>query len=625
MQNVTRCCAVFVCVSVLAGMTPQHARGEESEQPAKLNVTMKLLDAQGVIRPLQLLAVEKARVFVFLTGECPISKAYIPTLNRLAEQWNQEPGTIACFGVWADATTPAAKIAAFSKEYDLKFPVLVDRQGELADALGPTHVPEAFVVDEQGKVAYRGRIDDVYTDLDRRRQEATTHDLADAVAAVVAGNAPETARTTPVGCEYQPAPTRTGESNGITYSRDIAPILYASCVMCHRSGEVGPFPLSSYEDAAKRSKQLARVVERRIMPPWLPAETHGEFEDQRTLTDRQMALIKAWSEAGAPEGDAADLPAMPHFEAGWVLGKPDIVLEMQEDFTVPADGPDLFMNFVIPIDIPENKMVAAVDFKAGNPQVVHHSLLYLDNRGLARKRDERHPGPGYSTFGGPGFLPSGSIGGWSPGKTPKRLPDGLGRFLQKGSDLVMQIHYHPNGKPEVDRSKVGVYFVDKPQKAAADLWVSRHDLDIPAGEANYKLSGSHKIREPVTLYGVIPHMHLIGYSMKATAKLPDGTEIPLVDIPRWNFKWQDDYRYSKPISLPAGTEFHVEALYNNSEENLSNPSNPPQRVTFGEGTNDEMMYCFFLVSADTNQNLIKLITDVLINEGISRRKARTRE
>ena len=189
----------------------------------------------------------------------------------------------------------------------------------------------------------------------------------------------------------------------------------------------------------------------------------------------------------------------------------------------------------------------------------------------------------------------------------------------------MQIHYHPTGKPEVDRSKVGVYFVDKPQKAAADLWVSRHDLDIPPGEANYRLTGSHKIKEPVTLYGVVPHMHLIGYSMKATAKLPDGTEIPLVDIPRWNFKWQDDYRYSKPISLPAGTEFHVEALYNNSENNLSNPSSPPRRVTFGEGTNDEMMYCFFLVSADTNQNLIKLITDVLINEGISRRKARVRE
>jgi hypothetical protein len=400
--------------------------------------------------------------------------------------------------------------------------------------------------------------------------------------------------------------------------------LFANCVICHRDGEVGPFPLTRYEDAAKRAKQIARVVEQRLMPPWKAAETHGEFEGQRTLTDRQIETLKAWAGGERAEGSAADLPAVPRFSLGWRLGAPHLVLEMQSDFEVPAEGPDVFQNFVIPIDIPENKLVAAVDFAPGNPRVVHHALLFLDLNHAGRKLDDRTPEPGYASFGNPGFMPTGSIGGWSPGKTPRRLANGLGRYLQKGSDLVMQVHYHPTGKREIDRSKVGVYFVDKPQNVAVDVWAAAFSHEIPPGEKNYRLTASYTLPSEVRMLGVVPHMHLLGRELRATAMLPDGTQRSLIHIPQWNFNWQDDYRFAEPFNLPEGTRLEVEAVYDNSSDNPSNPSSPPRHVAWGETTTDEMLYCFFLVSPEDRSDLIPLVTDVLTREVKAKTAARLR-
>jgi hypothetical protein len=304
------------------------------------------------------------------------------------------------------------------------------------------------------------------------------------------------------------------------------------------------------------------------------------------------------------------------------MGEPDLILEMPSEFEVPADGPDVYQNFVIPLEISEDKLVAGVEFVPGNPRVVHHSLLFLDANGQARKLDAKTPEIGYSTFGGPGFIPTGSIGGWSPGKSPRRLPDGYGRPLRKGSDLVMQIHYHPTGKVERDRSKVAVYFVESPQHAVEAIWVSSHNHDIPPGESDYRLKSSYALPCDVTMFGVIPHMHLLGQMMKVDAVLPDGTRRDLIDIPRWDFNWQDDYRFAKPLQLPAGTRLEVEASYDNSADNPSNPSSPPKQVTWGEGTNDEMLYCFFLVATKNPSDFRSLITQVLINEVSSRAKAK---
>jgi hypothetical protein len=605
------------------------ATAADHEISGPIEQTISVLDSAGQIHLLQPQASEPARVFVFLTGECPISTSYVPLLNRLHSGWSgkgrSDKGEIRLQAIWADPTTTPTDVARFAKEYEISFPILLDRDGELARRFKPTHVPEAFVLDAQGRVAYRGRIDDTYARLGVRRVEPTENTLADAATAVRNGQAVVKARSEPVGCLLEtPTDARPAEAK-IAYTRDVAPILFANCLVCHREGEVGPFTLATYHDAAKRAKQIARVVKERLMPPWKAAEMHGEFEGQRTLTARQIETLQVWASGDRAEGNPADLPAMPQFPTGWRLGPPDLVLEMQAEFEVPAEGADLFQNFVIPIDIPEDKLVAVVDFIPGNPRVVHHSLLFLDGNHAGRQLDEKTPEPGYASFGNPGFMPTGSIGGWSPGKTPRRLPNGLGRYLKQGSDLVMQIHYHPTGKREVDRSKVGVYFVEKPQNVAVDIWASTFAHDIAPAEKDYRLSASYTLPSEVLMLGVVPHMHLLGRELRATAVLPDGTQRSLIHVPQWNFNWQDDYRFAQPFTLPKGTRLEVTASYDNSADNPANPSSPPKRVTWGEGTTDEMLYCFFFVATDDRSTLIPLVTDVLTREITAKAAARLRK
>jgi mono/diheme cytochrome c family protein len=606
---------MLLCSPAMAWADPPAAR--------PISVGMKLLDATGGVHHLAPNADEAARVFVFLTGECPISASFVPTLNRFAHEWQRDSAKVAIYGVWADRAARPSAIKAFAQEFGVKFPLLIDEGGELCRAFGPTHVPEAFVLGGDGRVAYRGRIDDTFLAIGKRRPAATEHNLVDAVTALLQSKAVATPQTAPVGCLVEAATPPAARSK-VTYTRDVAPILLANCVTCHREGGAGPFSLESYQDAEKRGRQLAKVAESRLMPPWLPGNSHGDFEGERRLTDRQIATIKSWVEAGKLEGNVADLPAPVTFGQSWPLGKPDLILEMPDTFTIPADGPDLFQSFVIPIDIPEDKLVAAADFMAGNPRVVHHSLFFLDTKGFARKLDARTPELGYGSFGGPGFIPAGSLGGWSPGKTPRRLPFGMGRYLKKGADLVMQVHYHPTGKRETDRSKVGIYFADQKKKVAADIWVAAHTHDIPAGDKAYRVSATYVLPSDVQMLGVVPHMHLLGQSVKAVAVQPDGLKRTLVEIPKWDFNWQDDYRYTAPFRLAKGTKIDVEALYDNSADNPTNPNSPPRRVTWGEGTSDEMLYCFFLVSCDNPADYRPLINDVLRREFLGQTTARAR-
>jgi hypothetical protein len=487
--------------------------------------------------------------------------------------------------------------------------LLFDASGELADALKPSHTPEAFVIDRDGEVAYRGRIDDLYADLDKRRVAATHHDLAEAIAAVVAGRPVEAARTDAVGCLFETG-GRSKSQAKVSYTRDIAPLLQANCVACHREGEVAPFPLLTYADAARRARQIVRVTQSRFMPPWRPEPDFGHFLNERRLTERELALFEEWAEGGVPEGDSADLPPPPRFTEGWQLGEPDLVFKMPEPFEVPADGRDVFRNFVIPLDLDEDKLVAVAEFRPGNRRVVHHSIFYLDNTGVARRKDAADPGPGYGSFGGPGFLPSGSIGGWAPGQMPQRLRDGMGRQLRKGSDLVVQIHYHPSGKVETDQSMVGIHFVKQgSRKIVVPITIVDRGLYIPAGVPNQPMSGGYKLPTDVTLIGVIPHMHLLGREMKVTATLPDGTREPLIWIKDWNFNWQDQYHLAHPAHYPKGTRLDVEAVYDNSDGNPLNPNSPPKEVTWGEQTTDEMFVCFFLMTTDKSDELLPLMLD----------------
>jgi hypothetical protein len=380
----------------------------------------------------------------------------------------------------------------------------------------------------------------------------------------------------------------------VTYTKDIAPIVWKNCTGCHRPGEIGPFPLMNYQDAAKRADFLKDVVAKRKMPPWKAEPGFGEFHDVRRLSDAEIATIGRWADDGAEEGNPNDLPAMPRFSAGWQLGEPDLVLKMPEAYEVPAAGRDVFRCFVIPTGLTEDRAVAAVEFRPGNRRVVHHALYFLDSSDQARKKDEQDPLPGYASFGGVGIVPTGALGGWAPGAQPRRLPDGVGRLLRKGSDLVLQIHYHPDGKPESDQSSVGIYFTTTPAsgtKVVMGLPISNNRIRIPAGNASEQITAEFTLPVDVHAYGITPHMHWLGKQMKVTATLPDGTSRPLIWIKDWDFNWQGLYVYAAPVALPKGSRITVEAVYDNSDKNPKNPNRPPKDVRFGEQTTDEMCLC----------------------------------
>ncbi|MBI3865727.1 MAG: redoxin domain-containing protein [Planctomycetia bacterium] len=603
---------LFTALSMVAAGPIGRAKADERQPSAEAIVRLDLsvLDTAGVTHSLRPEPGRESLAFVFLQTECPISNGYVPELNRQWIALRDSHARLRLYGVISDPGTTRAAAAAHVAKFKYEFPVLFDSSGLLAQALKPTHAPEAFVVDGERKVAYRGRIDDLYADIGKKRTSATRHDLTDAVTAVLAGQAPATPRTEPVGCLFESAPSPATEGK-VTFARDIAPIVFANCAKCHRDGEVAPFPLMTYADAAKRARQIVRVTASRFMPPWKPQPDFGHFVDERRLTDRELELLRVWAESGAPQGNDSDLPPPPQFAEGWQVGEPDLVVGMSEPFEIPADGRDVFRNFVIPSGVAEDKLVAAVEFRPGNRRAVHHAIFYLDTSGIARKKDADDPGPGYGSFGGPGFVPSGAIGGWAPGGTPQVLRDGMGRPLRKGSDIVIQIHYHPTGKPEIDQSSIGIHFVKGTEKtkAAAAIMVIDRRLYIPPGEADYRMAGSYTLPHDVTFVGITPHMHLLGREMKAVATLPDGAVQPLICVKDWNFNWQDQYQFAQPIRLPKGTRLDVTARYDNSDQNPLNPNTPPKTVTWGEQTPDEMFICFFLVSTDEPRQLFPLILD----------------
>jgi hypothetical protein len=340
------------------------------------------------------------------------------------------------------------------------------------------------------------------------------------------------------------------------------------------------------------------------MPPWKPASGYGEFRDEPKirLAGRELATLASWADAGAPLGDAKQIPPARHFTDGWQLGQPDAVLMPAKPYQLAASGDDVYRNFVIKTSFPEDRYVSAVEVRPGNRAVVHHVINYLDGLGAAAKLDgkDNDGQPGYTTFGGPGFLPTGSLGGWAPGNDPYFLPDGVAMKLPKGANIVLQVHYHRDGKPETDLTKVGLHFVRKPVDKqiyypfAINAW-----FQIPPNASRHEVRATAVIGEDSHALSVIPHMHLLGREMKLQAKLPDGTEKPLVWIKDWDFNWQATYYFKEPIALPKGTKIELLAYYDNS---AGNPRNPPgnrtRTITWGEQTTDEMCIAFIGVTHD---------------------------
>ena len=377
----------------------------------------------------------------------------------------------------------------------------------------------------------------------------------------------------------------------IDFNHDVAPVLHAKCAGCHRAGEVAPFPLWTYQDAASKARTIAAVVSKGLMPPWKPVHGFGDFADERRLSKHEVELIVRWAESGAKEGTGV-APSAPPAPAAWKLGEPDLVVAMPKPYAVPAEGADQYQCFVVALPRGVDRYVRAWEFQPGSRRTVHHALFFLDASREGRKRAAAGVGT-YSCFGFPGFLPSGSLGGWSPGTQPFVGPEGTAIHVSAAQDLVMQIHYHPTGKAEQDQSRIGLYFSDytaknPPPKKVVDVGLVSKKIDIPAGEAAYKVEDHFTLPVDVWAMGIIPHAHYIAKQVRAWATLPNGKKRWLLRIDDWDFNWQDEYRYAKPFVLPADTRVDMEIVYNNSSGNVRNPSAPPQRVVWGPDSTDEM-------------------------------------
>jgi tetratricopeptide (TPR) repeat protein/mono/diheme cytochrome c family protein len=403
-------------------------------------------------------------------------------------------------------------------------------------------------------------------------------------------------RTKVSSSQVQPFPP-----DALTFNKDVARIIFANCVACHHPGGVGPFSLLSYQDVRRRAEQIAAVTKSRYMPPWLPERGRGEFVGERRLSDEQIKIIQQWIEQGAPEGMRADLPPLPKFNEGWQLGQPDMIIRMPRPYTLRAEGTDVFRNFVIPVPISTTRYVKAVEILPGNKRIVHHANILIDRTRASRRLDEKDPELGFSgmdiTIESERFDPDSHFLFWKPGTPPYTEPEDMTWRLDKGTDLVLNMHLQPSGKPEMIQPTIGLYFSNKPPTLHPMLLQLEHDdaIDIPPGKKDFVVTDDYVLPLDVDVLGVYPHAHYLGKDIQGFATLPDGTRKWLIYIKDWDINWQAVYRYVKPVFLPKGTILSMRWTYDNSSENVRNPNHPPRRVVAGDQSSDEMGHLWIQV------------------------------
>lgn len=379
-------------------------------------------------------------------------------------------------------------------------------------------------------------------------------------------------------------------SKPVTFTKDIAPIIYDRCGQCHHPDGAGPFSLLTYSDARQHATQIAVATKARFMPPWKSEPGYGEFIGQQPLTDNEIATIEQWAATGAPEGDRRNLPPVPKWSEAWQLGAPNLIVTLPKPYVLRADGPDFSRIFVFRLPVDRTRYVRGFEFRPGNTRVVHHANVRIDRTPASRELDEKDPEPGYAGVRlHSAVYPDGHFLGWTPGQVAPLLPKGLAWTLTPGTDLVIEMHLVPTGKAESIQPSIGLYFTDDPPERTPEMVrLGRQSIDIPAGEKAYTITDSFVLPVDAEVQAVQPHAHYRAREVKGTATLPDGTLKPLIYIKDWDFRWQHVYRYITPFWLPKGTKLSMQITFDNSAANPRNPQQPPQRVLWGQQSNDEM-------------------------------------
>ncbi len=388
----------------------------------------------------------------------------------------------------------------------------------------------------------------------------------------------------------------------VTFTEDVATIIYNHCTTCHRSGEIGPFELTSYEDVRDRAQLIKAVTTSRYMPPWQADPTYSRFLEENFLSDEEIQTIAQWVADGTIYGDATQEPALPDFPEASLLGEPDLVLEFAETHIHPGNGKDEYRYFVLPTNFTEDKIIKAIEMRPGNSRIVHHALFFEDTEGVAAGFDAQTPQYGFegvSGFDDDAVLFYDNFPGYVPGTKPIFYPEGIGQKLTAGADIVTQVHYAPWPVDEEDRSKVNIFFADEDEeiKRLVDDEIML-PFNLTGGFLSFFLAPNQKktfhgrltLNEDRSLLGLSPHMHYLGTDWEVWLETPEGEKVNLIKIPEWDFNWQGYYYFPKLMVAKAGSTIHALASYDNTADNPSNPNNPPKFVTWGEGTEDEMYF-----------------------------------
>jgi peroxiredoxin len=595
----------------------------------------------------------KATVVFFMGTECPVNNAYAPRLSDLAARYKDKG--VVFVGINSNDHDEVAAVAKHVKDFKITFPVLKDADQKLAEKFNVQRLPEAFVLDGQRFVRYRGRIDDQFTPQ-VKREKANTRDLLNALDAVLAGEPVKNPVTQVAGCLIgrSKTPVATQEGTAVNYSKHVAPILQKHCQVCHRAGEVGPFKLMTYKDAAAWADNIKEVISDGRMPPWHADPKVGHFSNDRRLTDAEKTTLLTWIDQGCNKGNPADEPAPKQYITGWAIGQPDVVLKMTKPVKIPASAGPLGMPYQyiqVGEEFKEDMWVQAAEARPGNRELVHHIIAYVippkdyvdpdiltpeKIREMQKKMAEVAPGqvppPSQQTTpqkqgqgagnrqggrgGAPGglanlaraFLPQpgqqiqrgptldgigkGMLLAYAPGDQPMILAPGQAKKIMKGSTIVLQMHYTPNGKAGEDLSTIGlVYAKEAPKYEVRTRSVANPRFEIPPGAANHEVKAVKFFEKDAVIINFLPHMHYRGKSFKYELVTADGKRTPILDVPKYDFNWQTTYELAEPLKAPAGSRIECVAIFDNSKDNPFNP-NPKSTVYWGEQTWEEMMIGF---------------------------------
>jgi thiol-disulfide isomerase/thioredoxin len=541
----------------------------------------------------------KAVVVAFLGTECPISNTYAPVLSNLSKEFGAKG--VLFVGVYSNRQDDAASVAKHAKEFSIPFLVLKDEDAAVADRFAAKRTPEVFVLDGTRTVRYRGRVDDQF-DRSVKRPQAGERYLADALDAILRGQAVAQAETKATGCLISRKPKAketVAHGETVTYSKQVSRIIQKNCQECHRAGEAAPFKLMNCADATAWSEAIREAVTDKRMPPWYAcAQDKGKFKNDRSLSDEDRAALLTWVDQGCVEGNPADLPPARPFLEGWTLGKPDEIFTMSEAFPVPAVAPKggvPYQYFFVGEPFKEDKWVQGIEAIPSVRGVVHHILVFV------KPPTKKTPRPGASPieqvftdfdFRNPDGFGEMFLGGYAPGTVPFTHGPGYGKKIAKGSQLVFELHYTPNGTACMDRSSIGlIYCKEPPKHAVRTRTVMTERFIIPPLVDDHKVEVTTTFDRPVVVLAVGPHMHLRGKSFAFDMTASDGKKEQMLTVPNYDFNWQIFYEYTEPRRLPKGSQIHCVAHFDNSRGNPNNP-NPWQPVMFGLQTWEEMMVGF---------------------------------